>query len=785
MPSANVTVFVNDQSIYSEPTPTTIPLFVVATRSNKPSESGLGTAPGTAESNVLRLYTSQRELLNNMGTPVFVTSAGEPVHGDETNEYGLLAAHSFMGRASRAFFIRADIDLGQLVPTDVEPVLPPPDGTYWIDSDEVVGGIFTWNGASWLTVPFSVALEPVDDSEGSDGDWLFDYSTQDGTIRFKNNGVWYAASDANIQSNFGAGASLWVSPTTPVAPVAGDYWYKTVSNAGGTDLKLRRFRAADQTWIIQAVIRDTVMPPPNEGTIWEDISRIPISGARPLYVGTGDEFINLPVFVQPEQPVSDPDVGTLWFNDDLTDFALYVEGTDNGFGNQWVPVETVTVANPTSLEKVISASPPQFPNVGAIWVDLSTPENVDNFPVIKRWNASIWEDISDSVITTDEDPIASVVLNGSYWLNLGERRTTNIVRAFNPDYIPDTVIFNQTAGEYQVVPQTGNPWEPNSGTKFGRKAQRDVVVEALQATLTSVDELRAEDNYYQLISCPGYPEVIDEMNALNTDIGEVAFVVADGPKWMVPNGIPEGREITVREWITNANNVATTGEEGYASGRTAYSAIWYPWCLTTNVDGEDVFQPASHMALRTLVYSDQTAAPWFPPAGFTRGRVDNATSVGYLNNDGEYKPIKLIKGQRDVIYENDINPIAFMPNRGLTVWGQKTLSPISSALDRINVSRLIVKMRYDLARLLEPFLFELNDPVTRRSAQVVTERYLAGLKSLRALYDYAVRCDESNNPDEVIDANELYVDVAIKPAKAIEFIFVPITVLNTGDEFPF
>ena len=138
-----------------------------------------------------------------------------------------------------------------------------------------------------------------------------------------------------------------------------------------------------------------------------------------------------------------------------------------------------------------------------------------------------------------------------------------------------------------------------------------------------------------------------------------------------------------------------------------------------------------------------------------------------------------------MIYENDLNPIAFIPQRGLTVWGQKTLSAVTSALDRVNVSRLIAKMRYDLARLLEPFLFEINDPVTRRSAQVVTERYLAGLKSLRALYDYAVRCDESNNPPEVIDRNELYVDVAIKPARAIEFIFVPITVLGTGDDFPF
>jgi len=87
--------------------------------------------------------------------------------------------------------------------------------------------------------------------------------------------------------------------------------------------------------------------------------------------------------------------------------------------------------------------------------------------------------------------------------------------------------------------------------------------------------------------------------------------------------------------------------------------------------------------------------------------------------------------------------------------------------------------------MMEPFLFEINDPVTRRSALVVAERYLAGLKSLRALYDFAARCDESNNTPDRIDRNELWVDVAIKPAKAVEFIFVPISILNTGQDFPF
>ncbi len=792
MPSPNVSVSVNDQSIYSEPNPTTVPLFVVATRANKITPDGTGTAAGTTESNKLRVVTSQRELLVNYGNPVFVTSDGDPVHGDETNEYSLLAAHAFLGQASRAYIMRADLDIGQLIPSDVEPVLPPPDGTYWIDSDAVVGGIFIFDGGLWKSLAalgrsFTVYTTPPTGADGNEDDWGFDYSNSDGALIFKKGGAWHKASDANLVAEYGGTTNLTASVTAPTGTNAenGDVWYKTTSSAGGTDLKLSRYRAADGVFVTQTIIRDTVMPVPNENVVWEDLGFLNSDGNRPLYIGTGEEFIPLGPFVQPEAPVVNPDQGTYWFDDNITDFALYLEGTDVGAGNQWVPVETTTVSNPTATQKVISASAPGFPNEGAIWIDLSTPENVDNFPVVQRWQGGEWVDITDSVLIQSEDPIASVVLNGTYWLNLGESRTRNTVRTYDPTFQSVTVVFNGTSSQWEVINEVGWQWAPAAGATFGRKAQREIVVEKMQAAFASNDEIRAETNYYQLIACPGYPELYDEMIALNSDNGEVSFVVADTPKFMIPSGIPSGREITAAEWYSNAQNVTVTGENGFASGPSVYAGFYYPWGITSNIDGNDVVVPPSHMAMRTIAYSDQISAPWFPPAGYTRGRVDSASAVGYINNAGEFTPRQLTRPQRDVLSGNNINPIAFIPNRGLTVFGQKTNAATATALDRINVARLIAKMKYDLQRLLEPFLFELNDPVTRRSAQVVTERYLAGLKSLRALFDYAVRCDESNNPADVIDRNELYVDVAIKPAKAIEFIFVPITVLGTGDEFPF
>lgn len=785
MTSPSVKVTVNDQSVYSEVPPTTVPILAIATRSNKSSPDGNGIAPGTTEANVLRQVTSQRELNQLYGNAVFVTSAGQPVHGDETNEYGLHALHSFLGLGNTAFVIRADVDLGQLIPNTVEPTLPAPDGTYWLNQSAAVGGIFTYNGSTWEPVSFSVYVGPTPDgSIGDNGDWIFDYSSLNGTIKFKDGGTWYAASTDSVSTVLGATFSVQL--TAPIGPSNGDIWWKTSSSAGGVNLMLARYRAADGVFVSQVVVRSTTPPVPNEGVIWEDISSVLTNGNRPLYVGTGATFIPLEVYVQDTQPVTEPDTGTIWYDDTITDFALYMEGSDVSFGNQWVPIETTTVSNPTITQKVISASAPQFPAVGAIWVDLSTPDAVDNFPLIRKWSGTQWVDITDTVVFSDSDPVASVVLNGTYWVNLGESKTRNTVKRYNPNYTPVTVEYDSSTSKYNVVAQMGNHWEPATGKVFGRKSQRAIVVQKLQEAIVGNDAMRSEVTYFQLIACPGYPELYDEMLALNADNGETAFIVADTPKFMRPSGIPTGREVTAAEWKTNAHNVETTGERGFASAPSPYAGFYYPWGLGTDPVGNNVMVPPSHMALRTIAYSDSVAAPWFPPAGPSRGRVDNVGSVGFLNNNDEYSPVTLTKAQRDILYENEINPIAFITQfNGLMVFGQKTNSGITSAMDRINVARLIAKMKYDLQRLLENFLFEINDATTRRSAQVVTERYLAGLKSMRAVYDFAVRCNNDNNTPDRIDRNELWVDVSIKPAKSIEFIYVPISIVGTGDDFDF
>jgi phage tail sheath protein FI len=309
---------------------------------------------------------------------------------------------------------------------------------------------------------------------------------------------------------------------------------------------------------------------------------------------------------------------------------------------------------------------------------------------------------------------------------------------------------------------------------MGRKAQRNVIVTAMQGALQGNDDIRAESRFFNLLAAPGYPELLDEMLTLSTDRKQTAFVLADTPFRLAPDGT------SVQNWATNKNNAPTNGEDGLLSG-SAYAGLYYPSGFTSDLAGNNVVVPPSHIAMRTIAFNDQVAFPWFAPAGFTRGLVDNSTSVGYITPEEEFKAVTLSEGQRDTLYSNKINPIAFIPNRGLVVFGQKTLSPVASALDRVNVARLIVYLRYQLDNLAKPFLFEPNDRITRDQVLDTFNRFLEDLVSKRALFDFLVVCDDTNNTGARIDRNELYIDIAIQPVKAIEFIYIPLRIKNTGE----
>ena len=208
--------------------------------------------------------------------------------------------------------------------------------------------------------------------------------------------------------------------------------------------------------------------------------------------------------------------------------------------------------------------------------------------------------------------------------------------------------------------------------------------------------------------------------------------------------------------------------------------MYYPSGFTNDNTGNNIVVPASHMILRTIASSDQKSYPWFAPAGTRRGGVDNATAVGYLK-DGEFQQSPIPESLRNVLQDVKINPIATLPGAGLVVFGQKTRAKNASSLDRVNVSRLVAYLRRQLDLLARPFLFEPNDRITRNEIKQTAESLMLELVGQRALYDFIVVCDESNNTPSRIDRNELYLDIAIEPVKAVEFIYIPLRLKNTGD----
>ena len=316
--------------------------------------------------------------------------------------------------------------------------------------------------------------------------------------------------------------------------------------------------------------------------------------------------------------------------------------------------------------------------------------------------------------------------------------------------------------------------EDGSGT-FGRKAQRKVVVQALQALVNSNEDIRDnESRIFNMMACPGYPELIGEMKSLNYDRGLTAFVLGDSPFRLTSDAT------SINNWATNVNLAVEDNDNGLVT-TDPYLAVYYPSGFTSDNFGNNVVVPPSHMMMRTIALSDQVSFPWFAPAGTRRGGITNASSTGFITSEGEFKSIALNEGQRDTLYSNAVNPITFITGAGLVAFGQKTRQLAASSLDRINVARLVIYLRSQLNQLAKPYLFEPNDKITRDEIKQAAESLMLELVGQRALYDFLVVCDESNNTPARIDRNELYLDIAIEPVKAVEFIYIPLRLKNTGE----
>ena len=483
------------------------------------------------------------------------------------------------------------------------------------------------------------------------------------------------------------------------------------------------------------------------------------------------------------QPTTSTPNGTLWYST-----ALQVDLLQNNGQGSWDEVTSTVYMQP--------AQPTSGLSVNDLWIDT---DQVNEYPVISRYNGTSWVQLDNTDQTSPNGVIfADARPTPTFGADLGNN---NGGLAGFPDLDADTpdplmypkgmLLFNTRYSTYNVKRWdnqhtvngvlVGARWVTESGNRedgspyMGDAAVKQVIVKSMQSAITDSEDVRAETIFFNLLAAPGYPEMIDELVSLNADRKLTGFVIGDTPFTLSPDSTE------LQRWATNANQASTNGSEGLVTADT-YLGVYYPSGLSTNTDGQNVVVPSSHIVLRTMGFNDQVAYPWFAPAGYQRGIVTNAVSVGWVTPEEEYQTIRLNQGQRDILYTNNVNFILEQPRRGLAVYTQRSRHPQQSALSSINVVRLVNYLRYQAPQIAEIFKNQPNDYITRSSVTNAFERFLEGLITLRAIGDFSVVCNESNNTNARIDREELWIDLLVQPTRSIEFIYIPIRLRNTGSD---
>ena len=212
-----------------------------------------------------------------------------------------------------------------------------------------------------------------------------------------------------------------------------------------------------------------------------------------------------------------------------------------------------------------------------------------------------------------------------------------------------------------------------------------------------------------------------------------------------------------------------------ATRNTSYAATYWPWVQTVDPDsGARVFVPASTMIGGVYAYNDNVSEPWFAPAGINRGGLSTVIRAEQ----------KLPQSSRDTLYSGNVNPIATFPGTGTVVYGQKTLQAAASALDRVNVRRLLIALKSYISQVANNLVFEQNTASTRNQFLSQVNPYLESVQQRQGLYAFKVIMDDSNNTADVIDRNQLVGQIYIQPTKTAEFIYLDFNILPTGATFP-
>jgi hypothetical protein len=367
---------------------------------------------------------------------------------------------------------------------------------------------------------------------------------------------------------------------------------------------------------------------------------------------------------------------------------------------------------------------------------------------------------------TQDDGEYYVQLSGNY-PNLSKYVRVKQVNAATPNYLDNTgnpkpqytgsipYSSNGTFGAAQgnILPSTAGTYYEN----IGEVNPQGIPVSDYNE---SINLLANKDAYrFNLITVPGlvygYPSHVSALSLL------------------ISNCQNNGNAMAVVDLTGYGANIATATLN--ASGlNTSYAATYWPWLKTLDPGtGQQAWVPASTMIPGVYIASDSASEPWFAPAGVNRGVIPNAIMAERY----------LTQGNRDTLYEANVNPIATFPNTGVTVFGQKTLQKKASALDRVNVRRLLIELKNYISQVADTLVFEQNTIATRNNFLLQVNPYLSSVQQRQGLYSFRVVMDETNNTPQVIDNNQLVGAIYLQPTKTAEFIYLTFNVLPTGASF--
>ena len=243
---------------------------------------------------------------------------------------------------------------------------------------------------------------------------------------------------------------------------------------------------------------------------------------------------------------------------------------------------------------------------------------------------------------------------------------------------------------------------------------------------------------------------------------------------MVNNAQTRGDNLAILD-LVNWNTGISTVVAGAAAIDSSYAATYWPWLQTIDPDlNKTVWVPASTMIPGVYAFNDRAGEAWFAPAGLSRGGLSTVLRAER----------KLTNGNRNTLYTDNVNPIATFPNTGVVVFGQKTLQKAASALDRVNVRRLLIALKGFITQIADNLVFEQNTAATRNNFLTQVNPYLSSVQQRQGLYAFKVVMDDSNNTPDVIDRNQLVGQIYIQPTKTAEFIYLDFNILPTGVTFP-